>query len=80
MKPESRQFICPVGTTLVCVNGNTWVYIGYRITRVQSYEHHFARSDIIYDYGPWTYKAVTMKTLYAKFPDFSFSIHKRPFK
>ena len=72
MKTISRQFIGKVGMTLECTDRYSWVYVGYRITRVQTYEHHFARSDFISELGPWVYKAVNDVTLKNKFPDLEF--------
>ena len=72
MKTISRQFIGPIGMTLTCTDKYEWVYVGYRITRVKTYEHHFARSDFICELGPWIYHAVNDETLKNKFPKLEF--------
>lgn len=73
---DSQQFILKTGDTLKCIDGYSWVYVGYRITSVQTYEHHFSRYDFIPYNGPWTYEAVNMKTLYKKFPNHAFEVEK----
>ena len=57
---------------LKCNDGYVWVYVGYRSTKVGTFEHHFARSDYISELGPWNYNAVNDQTIKNKFPDLVF--------
>lgn len=61
-----------IGQTCHDDQGDLWVYIGYRITSVNTKDHGFVRAMSGYRglfRPPWTYYATRPKTIYRKFPD-----------
>lgn len=60
-----------IGAVVLDTDGKKWVYIGYRVTTVDSYEHSFVRAlegRRHHSVEPWTWKASRPETVARKFP------------
>lgn len=70
------EIIGGLGRVVHDVKGNAWVYIGYRVTTCNTYDHHFCKEvrNTYLPQRPWMYNATNPDTLCKKFPDLTFDI------